>query len=376
MNLRLSLRRRKFPRRPVLGFRDVETPERTGLWPSASLFYEDAQNRIRQHPDGWHVHTRDPGHPFVAWELAVRYEAACQEAAFHYTQVCDLPTDDELTQRVAHITALLAEADRLSQLEQSVRPMFPDDTDSIRILSFNPHPQPLEPQESRLLPLATKHLSGINPLLIDALAMRQREHDLHPRIFSLLTRADEQVPGPGIHSAIWVSERHYQYPFDAHYEAVLRPLRYIPAYLTIAHNNPLFVRSSVEMAGAHLEGCIKSAGRAQGIPDRRLHKPLGTLLRGGFAKDLLADTDIADMVTFTQLALNPAKHDFVNDQGRGPVFNYDDAIYAYYLARHFGSTALQASNSLDPLIAAVTDSTRHDRYFWGASLPVRVDTQQ
>ena len=102
------------------------------------------------------------------------------------------------------------------------------------------------------------------------------------------------------------------------------------------------------------------------MPERRLRIPLGGLLDSRFVKDLLDEDDIADMAAFTRLALNPAKHDFVNDQHQGPVFVYEDAVYAHFLARHLGSVALQASGGLDSLIAAVTDSTRHDRYFWGA----------
>ena len=50
--------------------------------------------------------------------------------------------------------------------------------------------------------------------------------------------------------------------------------------------------------------------------------------------------------------------------------NEDDA---YFLARRFGSAALQASGDLDSLRAAVEDSTRQDRYFWGAPLSTGVE---
>ena len=357
--LRHTLRYGLRPRRRTM-------PEMPGLWPSPVSFYEQARTRIRLNADGWEVRSRHPGHPFIAWELAVRYEAAFLEAVFHYTQLCDMPTEDEFTARKARITALLTHAEHLSDLEQSIRPMLPTDSANIRSLAFSPHPQPLPPPQSRLLPLADKHLARIRPLLDEALEARRRGDSYPHHIFPPLIEADRQIPGAGIHSAVRTDQHGYRFPFDKDFEAVLRPLRYIPDYLEIACTNDLFFRCSVEMAGAHLEGCVKIAARTHGTPERQLRAPLGTLLGSRQVKSLLDQDDITDMTTFTRLALNPAKHDFTNDQHRGPVFIYEDAVYAYFLARHFGSIALEASGSLHTLIAAVTDSARHDRYFWGA----------
>lgn len=236
----------------------------------------------------------------------------------------------------------------------------------IRSLAFSPHPQPLPPPKSRLLPLTDEHLTRIRPLLDEALEARRRGDSYHHHIFPSLIRADRQIPGAGIHSAVKTARHGYRFPFDEDFEAVLRPLRYIPDYLGMACTNDLFFRCSVEMAGAHLKGCVKRAARAHGVPERRLRIPLGTIIGSRFATDLLDEDEIADMKSFTQLALNPAKHEFVNDQHQGPVFIYEDAVYAYFLARHLGSVTLQASGSLDSLIAAVTDSARQDRYFRGA----------
>ncbi len=330
---RRTRRSRLRPRRRAM-------PEMPGLWPSPAGFHEQARTRIRLNTDGWEVQSSNPGHPFIAWELAVRHEAACLEAVFHYTQICDMPTDDEFTARKARITALLAHAKHLSELEQSIRPMLPTDSASIRSLAFSPHPQPLPPPQSRLLLLADKHLNQIRPLLDEALEARRRGDSYQHHVFPHLIEADQQIPGAGIHSAVRTDQHGYRFPFDKDFEAVLRPLRYIPDYLGIACTNDLFFRCSVEMAGAHLEGCVKYAARTHGAPERRLRVPLGTLLDSRFAKDLLDPHDIPDMASFTRQAINPAKHDFSNGQHQGPVFLYEDAVYAYFLARHFGYIAL------------------------------------
>ena len=343
-----------------------------GLWPAPASFYVQAKERISLSDEGWSVSARPPGHLFVAWEMAVRYEAACLEAAFHYTQICDGPDDAEFSVRMARIVALEDEARRLSRIEQAVRPMLPDDALSIRAFAMSPRPHPLPPQESRLLALADRHLSDIQSELIAALRTKQQGEEFHPRIFDQLVAADQQIPGPGMHSAVWTSGQGYQYPFDEEYEAILRPLRYIPTHLRAACADSMFIRPAVQFAGAHLEGCVKRLAPAKTTARARL-QPLGALLQTAPVKDALGADLVADMTSFTRLAVNPAKHEYTGNSGQGPVFCYDDAVYAYFLARHFGHIALQASGDLESLTDAVADSTRHDRYFWGAAHSVGVE---
>ena len=153
---------------------------------------------------------------------------------------------------MARITEVLAEANQLSALEQAMRPMLPDDARRIRILAESPRPDPVPPSEPRLLSLATKHLANIHPLLLEALGKHQEGAEFHPSMFELLESADRQIPGPGIHSAVWLPTGRYHYPFHAYYEAILRPLRYIPAYLRVACTDSLFTRPVIQSAAGHL----------------------------------------------------------------------------------------------------------------------------
>ena len=338
-----------------------------GLWPPPASFYEQAQQQITLGDDGWAVGTRPPGHPFIAWEMAVRFEATCLEAAFHYTQICDGPDNDEFAARVERITALDSEAQRLSRIERAVRPMLPEDPRSIGMLASSPHPHPMPPKESRLLLLADRHLSDIRAELAEALSMKLNGEEFHPRIFDQLVTADQQISGPGMHTAVWTQGHGYQYPFDKEYEAILRPLRYVPAYLKVACDDSMFIRPVIQFAGAHLEGCVKRLARA-----RHRGRPLGALLQIPSVKNALGAELAADMAQFTQVAVNPAKHDYADNSSQGPVFCYDDAVYAYFLSRRFGCATLQASGDLDNLVDAVEDSTRQDRYFWGGTLSTGV----
>ena len=125
------------------------------------------------------------------------------------------------------------------------------------------------------------------------------------------------------------------------------------------------MRAVVQNSTAHLEGCVK---KALGKADAK--QPLGALLGTPAAKRLMSADALADANEFVRLVGNPSKHDYTNDRHHGSVFIYEDAVLAYFLARRFGTQALEASGHLDGLIAATEDATRHDRYFRGAQLTI------
>lgn len=336
-----------------------------GFWPSERLFYETAQSFVFERHDGWEVSTRHPGHLFVAWELAARYETACRLAEAHYIQICDGPTDEEFAARVAEIERLLGEADRLSQMELSIRPAIPDDSGVIRLLAASPRPQPIIPGRSRLEELARSWLLDADHMLAEIARLRTTTAPFKPVVHDFLAGIDREIPGAGIHTAIWQAPDQYDYPFDYEFERVLRPLRYIPAYLSLAWHDSIHVRSVVSFATAHLEGCVKKALRKDNA-----RQPLGSLLKTAAAKRLLGSEVIAGTTEFVRLVGNPSKHDYTNDRSRGSVFIYEDAVLSYFLARRFGADALTASGQADDLVAAAEDATRQDRYFRGGHLPV------
>ena len=101
------------------------------------------------------------------------------------------------------------------------------------------------------------------------------------------------------------------------------------------------------------------------------HKPLGTILGNVPAvREMLGDPMTDAMISFTRLAVNPAKHDYGNDQGPIPLFLFDDAVYAHFLARRFGEAALEAASLIDPLLAAIENATSQGRYFGGSPLTI------
>ena len=349
-------------------WRRYRAPELPGLWPSPGRFYHSAQEEVSLHPDGWTVSTNPPGHRFISWELAVRYEAAYREARLHYSQICDMATGDEVTERLARIADLIAEAERLSRVEQAMHPVLATSAEAVRMLAHHPYGERREPQQSRLRPLASKHLDDILPTLDQVLVMRQQDEPFHPDVFRLLLEIDKAIPGPGTHTAVWDQGNGYLYPFDKDYERVLRPLRYVPAELWDGYASPLRSRYLIMTAGGYLEGCVKTALRDRGTRPGRIKAPLGTLIAKGIINDLVDADRTQGMRDFANIAVNPAKHDFVNDHGPGSLFSYEDALYAYFLARRFGASILVAAGCIPRIEEAVKQALAQGIYHRGAAL--------
>ena len=346
--------------------RSRQEPGLPGVWHSPQFYYQLARESVVQHDDGWEVQTGDPGHRFVSWELAVRYEAAAKAARLHYTQICDLAEDVECRERLARIFFHLDEMRLLSEAEQTVRPMLGDDPRFLKSLSLCPRPMYSQlPQEPRLVELARRHLGDQLPALDWVNAQQVSGDPFQPEPLRLLLEADREIPGAGAHHSVFVDDNHYVYPFDAEFEAVIRPLRYSLAEIGGAYANSTSARFAVQTAAAHLEGCLKAlCGR------RHLRKPLGALLRTREVRTLL-DGELRDaMIRFTEQAANPAKHDYANSDGPIPLFSPADAVYAHFLARRFGAAALEARGLPDRIGAAVEEATERNSYFRGAQLPI------
>ena len=341
-------------------------PDLPGIWHTPRRFYGMAQESVTEHDGGWSVTTADPGHKFIAWEMAVRYEAASSEARLHYTQLCDGPDEEEYHERVQRIMSCLAEMSHLSEIERAVKPMFPGGPEAIRSLVLCPRPRFEDPPpQPRLEGLAEEHIAGIVPTIHEVIALQKQEAPFQPEVLSLLLQADEMIPGAGMHHSVLIGAHSYVYPFDAEYEAVLRPLRYALSELGQAYLQATSARYGVQTAGGHLEGCMKIV-----CGKRHRSKPLGALLQCTEAKKELGAAALGPMIDFTNIGVNPAKHEYANERGPVPLFLFDDALYAYYLARRFGATALEAVGKLHLAVDAAEQAAEKQTYFRGAPLMV------
>ena len=252
--------------------------------------------------------------------------------------------------------------EHLSEIEQAVRPMFPGGPETVRPMVLCPRPRYEDPpEEPRLKALAEEHLADVVAVLQRVIALQRRQAPFQPEALSLLLQADKMIPGAGIHHSVVVGPGSYVYPFDAEYEAVRRPLRYALSELGQAYLQTTSARYAVQTAGGHLEGCMKIV-----CGNRHRTKPLGSLLKSNNARERIGADAVEPMIDFTSIGVNPAKHDYANDRGPAPLFLFDDALYAYYLARRFGATALSAVGELQPVVDAVVQASEKRAHFRGA----------
>ena len=102
----------------------------------------------------------------------------------------------------------------------------------------------------------------------------------------------------------------------------------------------------------------------------RNRKPLGVLVKSSKAKQLLGKELTEDMAQFTNLAINPAKHEFVSKNNLDPIFQFADALHAHFLTRHFGAIVIQRAGILDYIEALEPLPGQRVQVFPGARLPV------
>ena len=354
--------------------RDAQWDEMPVLWPSPKRFDASVVSRVQRNGDTWVGELSGAEHQFIAWEMAVRHVAACYETYFHYLRICDGVEEEECERRVARIAELADTIERLRGAERILRPLLPDRAPSRGVMADCPWPDLYEtpgelPPDPQMEALAVVWLGDVAPRMREAVAVLRRGEPFAGKAFDILAEADSEIPGPGMHTAVWDSEkRRYLYPFDHEFEGILRGLRYIPAYLARAWEQPEFARSVVQTAGGCLEGCVKDMFRTG--PRRHVysHRPLGSLARTAHAKKTLGAELAGAIVEFADAAANPAKHDYQTGRGARPRFSFDDAVSAYFLARVLGAAVLGATGRIGPLETATHRAAERAEFFRGASL--------
>ena len=210
-------------------------------------------------------------------------------------------------------------------------------------------------------------LTNISPSVLAnvqrIIQMYEQSAPFRGEVVPLLLETDRLIPGAGAHHSLFKDDN-YCYPFNEEFEGVLRPLRYVIAEMGLVYKKMHSARFFVQNSGGHLEGCLKAV-----CSQRLQRKPLGTLLRHRSVQLRFESLPLNAMISYTESAVNPAKHDY-RGQGPEPLFLFADAVYSYFLARHFGALVLGAVNKIEPLIRAVTKATQDQNFFRGDPLPV------
>ncbi|MDE0289920.1 MAG: hypothetical protein OXJ36_18880 [bacterium] len=176
--------------------------------------------------------------------------------------------------------------------------------------------------------------------------------DLYPRLSAI----DEQIPGVGMQYAHWegITPR---FPFAEAFDAVVRPLSYVPYHLAAPMAYSVMAREVVNDSGAHIEQCVKKLC----ITGRNRRRSLGQVINSKRAVKRLG-VELVEGITQYTPSWNAAKHDY---EGSGPesVITLDDAIRNYFAARSLGAAVLKATGSLSGAVQAIEDAANNRVYY-------------
>ena len=152
-------------------------------------------------------------------------------------------------------------------------------------------------------------------------------------VYPILAGVDAEIPGVGMHDAEWRAGTP-EFPFDPHFERVVRPVTYVPYHLAAPGGIIGRERSIVDCAGAHLEQCVKR------LWVRRRRMTLGRAARERRVVRLVGSEVARDIGLLSDL-WNVAKHEY-SSGGAASVLSAYDAIGGYFVARALGALVLNA----------------------------------
>ena len=211
--------------------------------------------------------------------------------------------------------------------------------------------------------LTHQYLPHINSDLDKIIYLQKNKESLRKKALQILLKAEETIPGAGMHYSI-IKDNNYSYPASYKFEDIVRPLRYSLNYLGYTYEQVPFSRSSIMTSGGHLEGCIKSFFR---YPSTK--RPLGQLIKHNKLSKIFEKSLLDDMTILTNLAFNPAKHKY-SSEDFGEIFKFSDALYVHFLARYFGSIALDKAKILQDIEALHPIYNPGIQVFPGAKLAI------
>jgi hypothetical protein len=102
-------------------------------------------------------------------------------------------------------------------------------------------------------------IEAYNPSLLAQLdnALKLRVTNFKRDLFPSLKEIDLAIPGAGFQFVIWVKHEP-KFPFPGRdFDAIARPMRYIPTYLASGMKLYNIARAVARDSGGHVEECLK-----------------------------------------------------------------------------------------------------------------------
>jgi hypothetical protein len=214
-------------------------------------------------------------------------------------------------------------------------------------------------------PELSKILTDFDPVLTVLLedALARPISNFRSQLFPSLVRIDERIPGVGFQYVIWVGHSP-KFPFPGwEFDAIARPMRYIPDLLATGAEFVNTARFVGHLSGSHVEDCVKEACRTLD-PSFASYSmlPLGTLVRRRPVQNLLGMPFCSTAAQFASRFVNKAKHEF----GTGtpsPVISFPNAMGIYFASRILGAEVLNKIGMLTAYVDAMRRARAEGRVY-------------
>lgn len=187
-------------------------------------------------------------------------------------------------------------------------------------------------------------------------ALELRVTNFRRDLFPALKEMDAAIPGAGFQFVIWIGHEP-RFPFPGwDFDAIARPMKYIPVYLASGMRFISIAREVARDSGGHTEECLKALCRKLRLPVPRYERmPLGRLARQPAVVGSLGGHVAIPLSEYADVLVNPAKHHY-GGGSPAPVISFPDALGGYFASRILGSHILERGGILEQYMAAVTDA--------------------
>jgi hypothetical protein len=180
--------------------------------------------------------------------------------------------------------------------------------------------------------------------------------DFETEVFPRLSPLDEQIPGVGMHYAVWDNGTPW-FPFDLEFDGIVRPLSYVP-YNLAGERHPQTMSRYISMnLGGHVEECLKEFCSTLNL---KYYTPVGKCVN--WHRSSLGSTLAQRIQTFFTLSWNRGKH-LWNIRKPDSVIPIEDSLACYFIARYLGATILEKCNRLDSMVAALNYAREQGKFY-------------
>lgn len=194
-----------------------------------------------------------------------------------------------------------------------------------------------------------------NPTILNKLdnALKLHVTNFKRDLFPSLKEIDLLIPGVGFQYVIWI-DHEPKFPFLGwDFDAIARPMRYIPTYLASGIGFVNISRAVALNSGGHVEECVKAyCTKITPTVDGYEWMPIGRLARNSVLVESLGTELTKSLSDFTNVLVNKAKHEY-RFGSPGPVIPFPDALGGYFASRILGFQILDKGGILDDYIKAI-----------------------